>query len=156
PNIPESEAERKDVEAAAQAIGPPLDVLEVGTEGDIESAFAMLMDRGVRALFVGTGPFFFSNRERVVALAARHSIPAIYSTRDAVLAGGLMSYGSRKPDAFRNAGAYTGRVLKGEKAAALPGIQSTTFAFVLNLKTAKALRLDIPDRVLALADEAIE
>src|SRR5262245_11304425 len=84
PNIPECEAERKDVEAAAQAIGPPLDVLEVGTEGDIESAFATLMERGVRALFVGTGPFFFSNRERVVALAARHAIPATYSSRDSV------------------------------------------------------------------------
>jgi putative ABC transport system substrate-binding protein len=156
PNIPESEAERQDVQAAALSIGQPLDILEVSTERDVESAFGTLVQRGVRALFVGTGPFFFSIREHLVALAARHAIPATYSSRDFATAGGLMSYGSRNVDAFQQAGIYTGRILKGERPADLPVVLSTKFDLVLNLKTAKALRLDVPDKLLALADEVIE
>jgi putative ABC transport system substrate-binding protein len=144
------------VQAAARAIGQLLDILEVNTERDIEPAFAMLEERGIRALFVGTGPFFFSNREHVVALAARHSIPATYSSRDSVTAGGLMSYGSRNADAFHQAGIYTGRILKGESPADLPVVQSSRFELVLNLRTAKTLGLEVPDQLLALADDVIE
>ncbi len=156
PNIPEGEAERRDVEAAARATGQQLLILNVESDQDIETAFATLIQRGADALIVGTGPFFFSNRRRVVGLAARHAIPAVYSSSDAVAAGGLMSYGSRNADAFRLAGIYAGRILKGEKPSELPVMQSTKFELMLNLKTARALGLAVPDRLLALADEVIE
>ena len=126
PNSPETEAERREVPAAAQAIGQQLIILDVSNDRDIEIAFATLLQRGADALFVGTGAFLYSNRERVVALAARHAIPAIYTGRDAVVAGGLMSYGSRNEDAYRQAGIYAGRILKGEIPADLPVMAMTT------------------------------
>ncbi len=156
PNTPETEAERRDLQAAARAIGQQVIILDVSSERDIETAFATLVARGARALYAGTGTFMFNNRERIVTLAARHAIPAIYTARESVVAGGLMSYGTSITDAYRQAGIYAARILRGEKPADLPVMQSTKFELVLNLRTAKTLGLEIPPTLLALADEVIE
>jgi putative ABC transport system substrate-binding protein len=156
PSIPNTEAERSDVLGAAQAVGQQLIVLHATSSSDIEAAFPLFIQRGVSALFVGSGAFMNSNRERLVALATRHRLPAIYAWREAVVAGGLMSYGTSQSDAYRQAGIYAGRILKGEKPGDLPVMQATKFEFVINLKTAKTLGLEIPDKLLAFADEVIE
>jgi ABC-type uncharacterized transport system substrate-binding protein len=156
PHTPDTEAERREVQAAAQAIGQQLVVLDVESARDIEAAFATFVQRGAGALFAGTGACMNSHRERLVALAAQHRIPAIYSLGEYVAAGGLMSYAASITDAYRQVGVYTGRILKGDKPGDLPVMQSTKFEFALNLKTAKALGLDVPDKLLALADEVIE
>jgi putative ABC transport system substrate-binding protein len=156
PNSLVTEAERKDVLAAAQAIGQQLVVLDVRSDRDIETAFATFVQRGVGAVYVGTGPFLTSNRERIVALAERYALPTSHSQREGVVAGGSMSYGSSIADAYRQAGIYAGRILKGEKPADLPVMQATKFELVLNLKTAQALGLEVPDRLLVAADEVIE
>jgi len=156
PNRADTEGERRDVLAAAQAIGQKLVVLDVTSGQTIEEAFATIVQRRAGALYVGTGAFTNSHRERLVALAARHALPATYSQREAVQAGGLMSYGTNIPEAYRLAGIYAARILKGEKPADLPVMRSTRFELMLNLKTAKTLGLEVPDKLLALADEVIE
>ena len=156
PNTSETEAERRDVQAAAEKTGHQLLVLDVKSASDIEAAIATAAARGVGALLGGTGPFLFNNRTLIVELAARHAIPAMYSNRDYCLAGGLLSYGASLPDAYRQAGVYVARILKGEKPTNLPVIQSSKIEFVINLKTAKALGLEFHPQLLATADEVIE
>jgi putative tryptophan/tyrosine transport system substrate-binding protein len=152
----EARIERRDVELAAQALGQRLIVAPVTSEGELDGAFTSVVERGAKALLVGTGPLLTSNRERIVALAARHAIPAIYALREFVEAGGLISYGASLVEAYRQAGIYAGRILKGEKPADLPVMQSAKFELVINLKATKALGLSMPPTLLAVADEMIE
>jgi ABC-type uncharacterized transport system substrate-binding protein len=148
--------ERDDVLTAVQALGRRLIAIDVASDREIEPTFATLAERGVAALLVGSGGFTNVHRERLAELAARHRLPSSFSIREGALAGGLMSYGASPTDAYRQVGIYVGRILKGEKPADLPVMQSTKFEFVLNLRTAKALGIEVPDRMLALADEVIE
>jgi putative tryptophan/tyrosine transport system substrate-binding protein len=142
--------------AGAHRIGQPAEAFSASTDRDIDIAFAELVARGGRGLLVLDDPFFRAQRDQLVGLAAQHTIPAIYYQRGFVLAGGLISYGANLPDLYRLAGGYAGRILKGDKPSDLPVIQPTKFELVINLKTAKALKLDIPPTLLARADEAIE
>lgn len=156
PGTPETDAERKEVQDAAQSIGRQVDVLEIRSAGDVEAAFATLASRQADAVLVGTGTYMGSVRGLLVALAARHAIPTMYANIDSVEAGGLMAYAASMPDAYHQAGLYTGRILKGERPADLPVVQSTKFHFVINLNAAKALGLEFHPQLLATADEVIE
>jgi len=156
PANPNAAAETLDVRAAAHALGQQIQVENAGNEREIEAAFSNFVRARVDALFVAADPLFTDRRDQVNALAARHAMPASYVTRINVFAGGLMSYGADYTDAYRQSGLYTGRILKGEKPADLPVQQSVKFELVINLKTAKALGLQIPDKLLALADKVIE
>jgi len=147
---------RMEVEPAARHLGLKLHAVSVAAEHDIDAAFASFADHRIDGVLVGTSPRLFSWRARVIALAAHASLPTIYDDRQFVVDGGLMSYGTSVTDAFRLAGIYASRILKGEKPADLPVQQSTKFELLINLRTAKALGLQIPDRLLALADEVIE
>jgi ABC-type uncharacterized transport system substrate-binding protein len=156
PNSPISEQMTRDALAAAPVIGLRAQVLKADTDREIDAAFVSLVQARTGALLVANDAFFNNRIEQVVTLAARHAIPTIYSFREFVVAGGLISYGTSLIETFRQVGLYTGRILKGEKPADLPVIQATKLELAINLKTAKALGLQIPDRLLALADEVIE
>jgi putative tryptophan/tyrosine transport system substrate-binding protein len=156
PNNPNAELLTRTAQETARSLGVQVHVLNAGTVAEIDTTFANLRDRGIGMLAFGADPFLLGRREQFVALAARQAIPAIYFARESVTAGGLMSYGTSISDAYRRAGIYTGKILRGAKPADLPVEQSTRFEFVINLKTAKTLGLAIPDKLLALADEVIE
>ena len=146
----------REVQAAAQAIGQQLIIVNAGRQHDMAAAFAALVDQRAGALIVSTDPYLFGRRNQIIALAARHSLPTIYDRREFAAAGELITYGTHLADAYRQIGVYAGRILKGEKPADLPVVQPTKFELVINLSIAKALRLQVPDKLLALADEVIE
>ena len=151
-----AEGQSKDLREAAGALGQQVQILHASSERELDTAFATVDQLRVAALLVGASPSFNAQRDRIVALAARRAIPVIYEQREFAVAGGLMSYGTSLTDATRQVGVYAGRVLKGEKPADLPVVQSTKFEFVINLKTAKALGLTIPQSLLLRADEVIQ
>ena len=156
PKVVETEVTTHDVEQAARVLGLQVLVVKVGTESEFNAAFLKIAQSSAGALLVGGGAFFVTQRRRLVALAAQHSLPASYMTRDSVEVGGLMSYGPSQMNAYRRAGVYVGRILNGAKPAELPVELPTKYELVINLKTAKALGLTVPPTLLARADEVIE
>jgi putative ABC transport system substrate-binding protein len=156
PNLPEVDVEVRDVEAAARTIGRRVLVVKAASAGEFNAAFSTIVQAGVGALLVGGGPFFTSQRQRLALLSARHAIPTSYAEREFAVAGGLMSYGPSQADAYRRAGVYAARILKGEKAGDLPVDQATKFELVINLGTAATLGIAVPTALQLLADEVIE
>jgi putative ABC transport system substrate-binding protein len=156
PNTAYTDTVVKHLQASASGLGVPIKILRAGTDREIDAAFANLVQKPGGALLVGPDAVFVSRRAQIVTLAARHALPAIYYVRDFAGIGGLMSYGPNLAHTYRQTGIYVGRVLKGEKPADLPVVQPTKFELVVNLNTARALGLTVPDRLLALADEVIE
>jgi len=156
PTFSEAESQLQVVQAAANKLGRQIRVLNASSEGEIDSAFADLIQHHVDALLVTSDPFFFAVREKLIALAARHAVPMIAFIREFTVAGGLMSYGTRLSDAYHQMGVYSGRILKGDKPGDLPIVQPTRFELVINLKTAKALGISVPQTLQVAADEVIE
>jgi len=156
PSVPTRQVDLQATQAAAQTLALKLRVLEATNESEINAAFATLAQEKPDALIVNPDPYMTSRREQIVALLSRLSMPSMHSPRDWVVSGALMSYATNVVDSYRQAGVYAGRILKGEKPGDLPVMQPTRFELVINLKTAKALGLQIPDKLLALADEVIE
>jgi putative ABC transport system substrate-binding protein len=156
PNNPESVSQANEIQDAARALGQKLAVLRAGTAGEIDVAVASLMQQGAGALIISGSPTYMTNRAHISALMARHKIPAMYSLREFVTIGGLISYGASISESYRQAGLYVGRILRGAKPADLPVLQPTRFELVINIKAAKALGLELPVTLLALADEVIE
>jgi putative tryptophan/tyrosine transport system substrate-binding protein len=156
PKSPEVAPQLGEIEAAARTLGRPLRIGEASSDAEFGPAFASLVASGVDALVVSNDAFFNGRRERIIALAEQHRLPTLYDRREYTVAGGLMSYGTSYAAAYREIGLYAGRILKGTQPADLPIEQATRFELVINLKTASALGLSIPDRLLALADEVIE
>jgi putative ABC transport system substrate-binding protein len=156
PHFPDAPEQLRNVQEAARTLGLQIHVLNASTESEIDAGLVALARQRADAVFVGADPFLSSRRDQIIALAARYGLPAIYDLSGAAAAGGLISYAADSLDANRRAGVYAGRILKGEKPADLPVLQPTKFQLVINLRTAKALGLEVPDRLLALADEVIE
>ena len=155
-NFPAAERQLRDVQGAARAIGLQIHALRANIDREIEVAFETVASQRIAALAVAASPFFTTRRDKIVALAARHAVSTMYTAREYAVDGGLMSYGIDVPDVYRQIGLYAARILKGEKPADLPVMQPTKFELVINLKTAKALGLQIPDKLVAIADEVIE
>jgi len=156
PKFSEAEVQLKEVQSAARLLGRQIKVINASSEGQIDTAFAELVQMRAAALVITGCPFFNNRRDQLAALATRHAIPTIFHERESVHAGGLMSYGTDIPDVYRQIGSYVARILKREKAADLPVLLPTKFNMAINLQTAKALGLDVPPTLLALADEVIE
>ena len=156
PSDPDAGTQLVDVQEAASVLGRPVVLLNAATADEIDAAFAVLVKQQAAALVVTTNPFYLNRRDQIIALAARHAVPAIYTSREFITAGGLISYGNNLLDAYRRNGIYTGRILKGDKPGDLPVDRSTKFELVINLETAKALGLDLPLSLQIRADEVIE
>ena len=156
PGTPETEAEKAEISAAAQAVGQQIRLVEIRNTSEIENAVAAAVSGGAGALLTGTGPFTFNNQLAIVKSVTRHAIPTMYSVREAVDAGGLMSYGASISDAFHQSGLYVGRILKGENPRDLPVLQSNKIELIINLKTARSLGLEFHPQLLAIVDEVIE
>jgi putative ABC transport system substrate-binding protein len=156
PNTASAETEAREVQAAAPVLDLQVDIVSAGSEREIDAAFANLVERHTDALLIASDPFFNARSQQLAALTVRHKIPAIYTRREFPVAGGLMSYGTSIEDMDRQVGVYTGRILKGAKPSDLPVVQPTKFELVINLKTAKALGIDVPATLLVSADEVIE
>jgi putative tryptophan/tyrosine transport system substrate-binding protein len=156
PNNPPSAAEGEAVQAAAAAVGQPLLIVSASTQNEIDDAFATIKQERIGAVLVSHDPLFFSERVKLVVLMARHALPTIFAEPEHARTGGLISYGSSRTDAYRQAGDYVGRIVRGEKPGELPVVLPTKFHLVINLKTAKSLGIEVPGTVLARADEVIE